>query len=205
MYSPNVGFHGQDALSLTVVGAVRGTRGGSTIEVSVSVAPDNVGPDGSHTIVAPNGARATFSLSVASNLSADTTPPSVSFIAPPKGGRLGRRGVHGVRDLQADLLRLQTTAKARSTQPASAATSATRICSTPLVSAGSELRGASPHELVVTIGALTPISRKCCIICMSKPCSKSFRNNFDGPCSQERHVLSFGSPNLAANAVACAM
>src|SRR5262249_43372168 len=81
-YSPNVGFHGQDAFSLTVVGAVRGTRGSSTIEVNVSVAPDNVGPDASHTIVAPNSGPATVSPSVAPNMSADSTPPPASFIAP---------------------------------------------------------------------------------------------------------------------------
>jgi hypothetical protein len=38
-YSPNAGFHGQDAFSLTVVGALRRTRGSSTIEVHVSVGP----------------------------------------------------------------------------------------------------------------------------------------------------------------------
>jgi hypothetical protein len=38
-YSPNAGFHGQDTFSLTVVGALRGTRGSSTIEVNVSVGP----------------------------------------------------------------------------------------------------------------------------------------------------------------------
>jgi hypothetical protein len=37
-YSPSAGFHGQDAFSLTVVGALRRTRGSSTIEVNVSVA-----------------------------------------------------------------------------------------------------------------------------------------------------------------------
>jgi hypothetical protein len=61
MYSPNIGFHGQDEFSLTVVGAFRGTRGSSTIEVNVSVAP---------------------------NISADSTPPSVSFIAPSEGATL---------------------------------------------------------------------------------------------------------------------
>jgi hypothetical protein len=83
IYSPKVGFHGQDAFSLTVVDAVRGTRGNSTIEVKVSVAPDNVGPDASQTIFAPNGAWATVSPSVAPT--ADSTPPSVSFIAPSEG------------------------------------------------------------------------------------------------------------------------
>ena len=82
IYSPNVGFHGQDTFFLTVVGAVRGTRGSSTIEVNVSVAPGNVGPDASHTIVAPGGTRATVSRPVGPNMSADGTPPSVSFIAP---------------------------------------------------------------------------------------------------------------------------
>lgn len=74
-YSPSVGFQGQDAFSLTVVGAVRGTRGSSTIEVNVSVASDSVDPDASHTMVAPNGARTTVSPSVAPNMSADSAPP----------------------------------------------------------------------------------------------------------------------------------
>ena len=38
-YSPNAGFQGQDAFSLTVVGALRRTRRSSIIEVNVSVGP----------------------------------------------------------------------------------------------------------------------------------------------------------------------
>ena len=59
IYSPKADFHG-DAFSLVVVGVVNGKRGSSTIEVTVYDA----------------------------STPADTTPPSVAFIAPSDGATL---------------------------------------------------------------------------------------------------------------------
>ena len=75
----------------------------------------------------------------------------------------------------------------------------------PAVSAGSELSGLKPQVLVVTSGTLTPCECRCAIMSTPKLCSRSFRKSFDGPCSHERQVLSFGSPLAAANASARAL
>jgi hypothetical protein len=63
IYSPKANFHGHDAFSLVVIGAVNRKPGSSTIQVTVS----------------DNSSRST---------SADTTPPSVAFTAPSEGATI---------------------------------------------------------------------------------------------------------------------
>src|SRR6185369_1611233 len=75
----------------------------------------------------------------------------------------------------------------------------------PTVRAGSELSGLVPQVLVVTIGTLTASEREFAIMSELKRCSRSLRNSFEGPGSQERQVLSLGSPCLAAKEAAAAM
>ena len=68
-YSPKANFHGRDAFSLVIIGAVNGQPGSSTIQVTVS---DNSSP----------------STSAGTTPSADTTPPSVAFTAPSEGATI---------------------------------------------------------------------------------------------------------------------
>jgi hypothetical protein len=68
-YSPKATFHGQDAFSLVVIGAVNRKPGSSTIQVTVS---DN-----------------------SSSTSADTTPPSIAFTAPSKGATISSPELSG--------------------------------------------------------------------------------------------------------------
>jgi hypothetical protein len=79
IYSPKADFHGQDSFSITVLGAVNGKRGSSTIHVTVSVSDIR---DASPMSATPGSVPAT---SITPSITADTTPPSVSFTAPSDG------------------------------------------------------------------------------------------------------------------------
>jgi hypothetical protein len=81
IYSPKADFHGQDSFSITVLGAVNGKRGSSTIHVTVSVTPSGT-RDATPISATPGSVPAT---SIPPSITADSTPPSVSFTAPSDG------------------------------------------------------------------------------------------------------------------------
>jgi hypothetical protein len=84
IYSPKADFQGQDAFTLVVFGVVDRKRGSSTIQITVSVAPNGT-RDATALQVTPGRPLDGTSTSITSSLTADTTPPSVSFTAPSDG------------------------------------------------------------------------------------------------------------------------
>jgi hypothetical protein len=84
IYSPKADFHGQDSFSMTVLGAVNGKRGSSTIQVAVSVTPTGI-RDAAPKSVTPGSVPDRISTTINPSITADTTPPSVSFTTPSDG------------------------------------------------------------------------------------------------------------------------
>ena len=84
IYSPKANFHGQDAFSLVVIGAINRKPGSSTIQVTVS---DNSSRSTSADTTPPPVAF-TAPSEGATISSPDTTPPSVAFTAPSEGATI---------------------------------------------------------------------------------------------------------------------
>jgi hypothetical protein len=88
IYSPKADFHGQDSFALAVFGVANRKRGSSTIQITVSV--ERSGARDSTPLSAARGpvlggVPDRTSASTAPSITADTTPPSVSFTAPSDG------------------------------------------------------------------------------------------------------------------------